>query len=468
MDMKPDAYFKAIIARRDPRYDGRFYFGVKTTGIYCRPICPAKPKPENILIFRSPAEAERAGYRACLRCHPDLAPGMKRPQQAERLVSQALRIIQTSPHEELSVQTLAEALAVTDRHLRRLFGRCLGASPVEIMITQRLHFAKQMIQETSASLTEIAFAVGFQSVRRFNEAFKDRYRSSPSSFRKHGAAAAAGSLSLKVPIRLPYDWDSVLAYLRRHETYGLEHVENARYRRYVPRGKKFGLITVCRSSAKDYLTAEFLDIPLSGVRVLLARVKNLFDTDHNPLHLPGPGKRLARGIRVPGSFDPFETAVSILLSQRISTEHAKRALKKVVCRYGRRIGLHEGREVFEFPSPRTLARANVETAGLPKAQARAVRGLALGVLKGTLDLTAQGGLAEMKERLLRIHGIGPWTATMIAMRCLGDVDAFPESDLVIQKALKNTLADPAAWTSSRAYLAHSVWRDFGRKKEENQ
>jgi AraC family transcriptional regulator of adaptative response / DNA-3-methyladenine glycosylase II len=465
MDRKPDTYFKNIIARRDPRYDGRFYFGVKTTGIYCRPICPAKPKPENILIFRSPSEAERAGYRPCLRCHPDLAPGMKRVSEAERLVSRALRVIQASPLENLTIQTLADELQVTDRHVRRLFEQYLGASPIEIMITQRLHLAKQMIQETSAPLTEIAFAVGFQSIRRFNEAFKDGYHSSPSSLRKEGESPQKGPWSLKIPIRLPYDWEQVMAYLKRHETYGLEHVEAHRYRRFIPKGKKFGVLIVSPALQRDYLTAEFLDIPLREIRFLLARVKNLFDTDHNPLHLPRSGKRRGAGIRVPGSFDPFETAISIILSQLVSTEQAKQTLKKLVCRYGRLIGHHETLEVFEFPQPRALAQAHVQAIGLPRARARAIRELSRGVSDGSIDFTAQGGLTEMKERLLRIHGIGPWTATMIAMRCLNDGDAFPESDLVIEKVVKKNLVDPAAWTSSRAYLTHIVWREYGRQKE---
>jgi AraC family transcriptional regulator of adaptative response / DNA-3-methyladenine glycosylase II len=244
----------------------------------------------------------------------------------------------------------------------------------------------------------------------------------------------------------------------------VERVDENQYRRYVPRGKKFGIVTVTHPAGKEYLIAEFQDIRLTDIRVLLARVKNLFDTDHNPLHIPRSGRRMAQGIRVPGSFDPFETAVSIILSQLVSTEHAKQALKKVVCRFGRRIGRHEGQDVFEFPSPKTLSRANVRVIGLPKARARAIGELARGVLKGAIDFTAHGDLAEMQERLLAIHGIGPWTATMISMRCLNDADAFPEFDLVIQKVLKKKVIDQAAWTSSRAYLTHSVWREYGRPK----
>jgi AraC family transcriptional regulator of adaptative response / DNA-3-methyladenine glycosylase II len=396
MDEKPDAYFRNIIARRDPRYDGRFYFGVKTTYIYCRPVCPAKPKPENIVIFRSPSEAERAGYRACLRCHPDLAPGTKRVNDAEQRVSQALRIIQSRSDGPLTVGTLAASLRITDRHLRRIFEEHLGASPWETLNTQRLHFAKQMIQETPASMTDIAFAAGFQSIRQFNDAFKESYRTSPTSFRKRGSArGVAGALSLKVPVRLPYDWNYVLAYLKRHETYGLEWVEKNRYRRVVPRGKTFGMITVSHLPGRDYLTADFRNVPLGDIRRLLGRVKNLFDTDHNPLHLPRSDSHATEGIRVPGSFDPFETSVSIILAQVVSTEHAKQKLKKLVCRYGDRIGEDEGHAVYAFPSPRTLALADVKILGLPRARARAVSELARGVWKKAVDFNACADLSKM-------------------------------------------------------------------------
>jgi AraC family transcriptional regulator, regulatory protein of adaptative response / DNA-3-methyladenine glycosylase II len=459
MSQPTDEYFKNIIARRDHRFDGRFYFGVKTTGIYCRPVCPAKPKPENIVIFKSASEAERMGYRACLRCHPDLAPGSKFLDGTINTVSRGLRIINDSASDDLDVQRLAHSLGVTDRHLRRLFDQHLGASPIEIMITQRLHFAKQMIQETSKPITEIAFAVGFQSIRRFNEAFKSRYHKAPSAFRKARDIGSADVLRLKVPIRLPYDWATVLAYLKRHEAYGLEQIENGRYRRFIVRGNKAGSVVVSHNPGQEHLNVEFSGIALSDVRVVLCRIKNLFDTDHNPLHLPPENALVPQGIRVPGGFDPFETAVSIILSQLVSSERAKAALKKLILRYGRKIGVHDGQEVHEFPRPSVLAAGKVGTIGIPKARAQAIRELARAVLRGTLDFKSYD-LAKTKEQLLAIHGVGPWTATMIAMRCLGDPDAFPEFDLIIQRALEKRLADHTDWISSRAYLTHCLWRDF--------
>jgi AraC family transcriptional regulator of adaptative response / DNA-3-methyladenine glycosylase II len=455
-----DAYYKAIIARRDRRFDGRFYFGVKTTGIYCRPVCPAKAKPENMIVFKSGSEAEKAGYRPCLRCHPDLAPGHRMYDPAHQVIARALKMVNEAPDDGFNIKTLARKLNMTDRHLRRIFDQHLGVSPVELLITRRLHFAKQMIQETLVPLTDIVFAVGFGSIRRFNEAFKEKYTRTPSSFRKPGREPAADGLILKIPIRLPYDWAVVLAYLGRHEAYGIEEVRDDRYRRFVPQGKTSGTVTVSHQPGTDFLQAQFVNVPLTSLRGILARLKNLFDTDHNPLHLPAVKAPMTRGIRVPGSFDPFETAVSIILSQLVSTEHARLALKKLIRRFGRKMSSAQDPDVFAFPTAKILARAAIERIGIPKTRARAIRELAQTVSTGAINFRSQPDLETAKQTLLDIHGIGPWTATLIAMRCLGDADAFPEQDLVIHRVLKKKNTDSSAWVSSRAYLTHCLWRDF--------
>ena len=453
--------YRKIIARRDRRFDGRFYFGVKTTRIYCRPSCPAKPKPENILVFKSLGEAEKLGFRPCMRCHPDLAPGNKLWEGTINTVSRALRIINDSSDAELTIETLAGSLGVTDRHLRRLFDEHLGASPIEIMITQRLHFAKQAIKETTAPVSEIAFASGFQSVRRFNEAFKTRFHKSPSDFRKAQGAAITDLLSLRIPIRQPYDWRTVISYLKKHEVYGIEVIDNGTYRRFVPGKNSFGTVVVSEKTDKDFLSVEFMNIPLRDVRSILSRIKNLFDTDHNPLHLPAPKKLVPNGIRVPGNFDPFETAISIILGQLVSVEQAKSKLKALIQNFGRKIGDHESGEVFEFPSPAALATAEIEKIGMPKTRADAVRELSRAVAEGSINFRSHIGFSEAIDLLRAIRGIGPWTAAMIAMRCLGDSDAFPEADLIINRAIKRKLVNQTDWASSRAYLTHCLWRDFG-------
>ncbi len=447
---------KTIIARRDRRYDGRFYFGVKTTTIYCRPICPARPKPENILIFRSPSEAENRGYRPCLRCRPDLAPGTKWLDGTLNTVSRALKLIQGGA-ETLSVERLAATLGVTDRHLRRLFDQHLGASPVEILLTQKLHFAKQLVTETSLPITEIGFAAGFHSVRRFNEAFQERYRLPPSTVRKARGTATTEGVVLKLAIRLPYDWASVIAYLARHETFGIERVENGTYRRFLPSedGKSFGSFMISSAGGKDFLRAEFAGVPLASLRSVLSRLRSLFDTEHNPIDLPA----VAAGIRVPGAFDPFETAVSIILGQLVSTQGARTSLRKLVERFGTVLGEDAGLPVYAFPSAETLATAPVEEVGLTRSKGAAIRALAQAHHDGIVDFETPAEFASATATLRAIKGIGPWTAAMIAMRCLGDPDAFPANDLVIQRVLAEPGDDPTAWRAARAYLTHCLWRD---------
>ncbi len=464
MEMLDDNALKTIIARRDRRYDGRFFFGVRTTRIYCRPTCPARPNPGNIVIFRSHSEAEKSGYRPCLRCRPDVAPGSKFLAGTVNTVTRALRLIQNAGENELSVDVLASSLGVTDRHLRRLFAEHLGASPLEIMVTRRLHFAKQALQETRLSVAEIAFSSGFGSLRRFNEAFKQSYRTSPTAFRKARGSGVDAGLALKLPIRQPYDWQTTIAFLARHATAGVEAVEDGTYLRFHPTARGFGTIVVSHKPGKDHLSVAFHDVAFVEIRPLLARLKELFDTDHNPSDLPLSSAAPARGIRVPGAYCPFETAVVIILGQLVSTAQAKIWQGKLVAAFGRRIGRRGEQAIFRFPTPAKLREAPVETIGVTKTKAQAIRALADAVVTGAFAFATPGAFDVMSVKLLSLHGIGPWTASLIAMRCLGNPDAFPESDLVVSRVLKQRLVDPGEWSSSRAYLAHCIWRDHAGVK----
>jgi AraC family transcriptional regulator of adaptative response / DNA-3-methyladenine glycosylase II len=462
MEHAEDIDYKKIIARRDRRFDGRFYFGVTTTRIYCRPVCPARPKPENIRIFRSTSEAEKSGYRPCLRCRPDAAPGSKFFDGTLRTISRALRIIADSADSGLDVCRLSESLGISDRHLRRLFEEHLGASPVEVMITQRLHFAKQLVQDSSLPISEIAFAAGFQSLRRFNEAFKQRFRKSPSKLRESRIRPADEGLHVKVPVRTPYDWKMVLSYLRRHECFGVEYITDNTYQRFLPQKNGFGMITVTDRSAQGFLELSFVDVALTDVRFALQRIKNLFDTDHNPADLPVRGVLSPAGIRVPGSYDPFETAVSVILGQLVSTQQAKAKLKQLVCEFGRTIGDSDGRDVYEFPSVEILSQAPLERLGLTKSKAAAIRELSRALRENRINFASHAEFSELTAKFLHIKGIGDWTASMLSMRCLGDPDAFPKSDLIIRRAIEQKLVEPDSWSSSRSYLTHCLWRDYGQ------
>jgi AraC family transcriptional regulator, regulatory protein of adaptative response / DNA-3-methyladenine glycosylase II len=447
---------KRIIARRDARYDGRIFFGVRTTKIYCRVSCPARPKAENILAFKSPSEAERSGYRPCLRCRPDAAPGSEILNGTGSTVSRALRLIDDFNFESLGIERLADKLGVTDRHLRRLFDEHLGASPIEIVITKRLHMAKRLIVETNRPLNEIALAVGFQSIRRFNDAFKKLFNRTPSEFRKSDSTlfgAGDSQLKFKISIHEPYDWTTVISYLQRHEVFGIESVTSETYTRFF----SGGVIKVSRPREKGVLSVELSRFELRDVRAILSRVSHLFDTRHNPAHLNSTSKIKPAGIRVPACFDGFETAISIVLSQLVSTKQATALLKKLVQSFGRVVD--SDRNIYIFPTPRALSRAALEDLGLPRVRAAAIRELSRLVDDGSVDLSPSADTVSMRPRILAVKGLGPWTAELIAMRCWSDPNAFPKSDLIVCRALSSGVCREEDWSSSRAYLTHCLWRD---------
>ncbi len=451
------ADYKKIIRRRDLRYDGRFFFGVTTTKIYCRPACPARPLEKNMIIFRSASEAVLQGYRPCLRCRPETAPDSRILQGTANTVSRALKMMNGDLQKDFSIPKMAAALGVTDRHLRRLFEEHLGASPIEILTSKRLHFSCQLIAETTYPMTEIALSSGFQSVRRFNEAFKNLYRKNPTEFRK-GRTFIDHGLNLRLPVTKPFDWQMVLKYLKRHECYGVENVSDSTYTRFIPAGKSFSAVSVRYSETKSALLIQFTNVELTEIKDVLNRLKDLFDTDHNPVDLVSKN-----GIRVPRSFSSFETAISIIFSQLVSTTQAKETLKKFVLQYGKKLGVYDGAEVYRFPDSRQIVNAKLDQLGITQAKAHAIRELAKQVVSGAIQLNSFTDLKKTREKLLSIKGVGPWTVEMIAMRCLGDSDAFPSKDLIIHRAANGKMFEADQWVSQRAYLTHYIWSQFSEE-----
>ncbi len=451
--------YKLIIQRRDPRYDGRFYCGVITTQIYCRPVCPARPKFKNITIYKSPSAAEKAGYRACLRCRPDLAPGCKSIRAGSDILSNALRIIEDHSGNSIPVSFLAEKLGISNRHLQRIFDEHLGASPIEILQTQKLHLAKQFILETKKTIAEIAFATGFNSIRRFNESFKAAYHVPPSSFRKNSAQPkqTEDTLKLQLMVRKPYDFVNVLAYLKRHAAQGIEKVTAPSYQRYVPHNDSYSTINVTINKRMDALQVRLQGFELNQVCNILMKLRRLFDVDHNPSHLPDSIPDAFAGVRVPGSFDPFEVAVSIIMGQLISIQQASKKLSELIQQFGERI---DNSEVYRFPSPANLMNAEIETIGITKNKATAIRTLAHSIHSGAFDFSHSIDLHKIRKQLLSMKGIGPWTSELILMRCFNDADAFPESDLIIKRAMEQKLIDETQWQTNHAYLTHYAWNAF--------
>lgn len=467
--------YKAMEAR-DPRFDGRFYVGVSTTGIYCRVICTARlPRRERCSFFRTSAEAEKAGYRACLLCRPELAPGPSRIDAVPRLVTRAVALIEEGFLNERSIESLAGELGVTGRHLRRAMEDELGVSPVELAQSRRLALAKQLLHDTRLNLAELAFASGFRSVRRFNALFQARFRRAPTAIRREcGAGEAAESIRVRLDFRPPFDWVALLGFLRVRAIPGVESVGTNEYRRTVRLASDSGTVTVRPDPTRPALWAD-VSFALAGTLMkVVARLRALFDLDAEPAaiaaslgcdSLLAPLVTSRPGLRVPGAFDPFEATVRAVLGQQISVGAAATLAGRLARRFGTEFTPSDGSLTHTFPSAVELAKASVEdlaAIGLPHRRAESLQAVARAFASNSL--TAERGIDpdEFRRRFVALPGIGDWTAQYVAMRALHEPDAFPASDLGIRKALggispRAALQRAEAWRPWRSYAVIHLW-----------
>jgi AraC family transcriptional regulator of adaptative response / DNA-3-methyladenine glycosylase II len=446
---------------RDERFDGRFFVGVTSTGIYCRPICPApRPKPAHVRYFASAAAAAEAGFRPCLRCRPEASPGTPAWVGAPTSVTRALKLIGESALDDGGVDELAERLGIGARHLRRLFLKHLGATPVAVAQTRRVHFAKRLIDETSLPMTQVAFAAGFGSVRRFNATFRELYGCPPRELRRNGWRRGRGEgncYTFRLAYRPPYDWDSMLRFLAARATPGVETVEGNEYRRTIKVDGQAGWIAVRRASG-NALTAEIRFPAPAKLFQIVERVRRMFDLSADPRAIAAVLRRDARlaglvrrwpGLRVPGCWSRFELAVRAVLGQQISV----RAASTLAGRLAEALGVQtpEGRL---FPASEAVAAADLEGLGITGRRAQAIRELARRRSAGGLSLGRLAGPGELEGALTQIAGVGPWTAQYIAMR-LGEPDAFPGTDRYLA-----AFAEKAeAWRPWRAYAAMYIWNE---------
>jgi AraC family transcriptional regulator of adaptative response / DNA-3-methyladenine glycosylase II len=474
--MDADARYAALVAR-DRRYDGVFFVGVSTTGIYCRPICPAKTPGRTRCSFHdTAAHAEAAGFRACFRCRPELAPGNADVDAVDTLVATAAARITEGALNEASVDELAEELGVSARHLRRAMEARLGVSPIDLAQTRRLALAKQLLQDTGLSLTQIAFAAGFQSVRRFNAVFAEVMGSAPGALRRVHAEPVGETLALRLDYRTPYDFDQLLTFLAARAIPGVEHVEQGRYRRIVQQGGKLGTIEVRRDERRDALVLTISPSLISVLMRLVARVRSMFDLDARPDVIDGVlgkdpvlAKLVARrpGVRVPGAIDGFEAAVRALLGQQVSVAAATTLAGRFADRFGTP---YDGgdRLTHRFPTAREVVAAGVERIakiGLPGARAAALHGFAQ-TIDAKPELLESRDLERFVTAAVALPGIGPWTAHYLAMRALHLPDAFPAADLGILKALdrakpRDAEARAEAWRPFRSYAVMHLWTSLG-------
>jgi AraC family transcriptional regulator, regulatory protein of adaptative response / DNA-3-methyladenine glycosylase II len=461
---------------RDPRFDGRFFIAVLTTGIFCRPTCPVQPPlARNVRFYPSAAAALTAGFRPCLRCLPEMAPGNRRASTGPALVRHALKMIDDGFLDESTSSELAHALGVTQRHLARLFTDHVGASPHRVAHTRRLLFAKHLLDESELSVSEIAFAAGFGSLRRFNDAMKTTWQRSPRDLRRRQARPGDEAvLNLRLSYRPPLDWPRLLGFFTARSIAGVESVAGDTYSRSVVLDGRPGWLAVSPAGDGHALELQARLTDVRGLQELVMRVRRMFDLDADlmavaPLlesdPLLAPVLQACPGIRIPGAWDPFEVAVRAVLGQQISVAAARTLATRIVETYGEPLpeAPATGPDRL-FPAPARLADADLESLGVIGTRAHAIRCMARAVLAGELDFRAP----DLVERLVSLPGIGDWTAQYVSMRSGHDPDAFPAADLgLLRGAEEAERMTPArlrrraeAWRPWRAYAAICLWRRY--------
>jgi AraC family transcriptional regulator, regulatory protein of adaptative response / DNA-3-methyladenine glycosylase II len=485
MKLDQDICYRAL-QTRDARFDGHFFTAVLTTKIYCRPICPARtPQRQNCLFMPSAPAAQRAGFRPCLRCRPEISPNLLgRLEATSTVFDRALSAIAAGALDEGGVKALASQLEVSDRHLRRLFTEHLGASPVTVAQTRRILFAKQLIDETDLSMTEVAMAAGFASIRRFNDAMQKTYQKPPRALRKIQTVASKISptpnISLKLPFSPPYDWATLVQFLAGRAMPGIESVTINSYQRTIALEQCHGVIEVRPVRGKNYLIANIQFPKVTALALIVERLRRIFDLSANTAmiseHLASDpylaSVVTARpGLRVPGAWDGFELAVRAILGQQISVAAATTLASRLVATYGEPLVASDTSWAapelrFVFPRPELLIGEDLTKLGITQARSRAITSLAAAMTENPHTLTGFQTLEDAVKQLCKLPGIGEWTAHYIAMRSLREPDAFPASDLALLRAMEkreqpmtkaklSKLAE--AWRPWRAYAAMYLW-----------
>jgi AraC family transcriptional regulator, regulatory protein of adaptative response / DNA-3-methyladenine glycosylase II len=478
----PEACYRALQSR-DARFDGLIFVGVRTTGVYCRPVCPARtPQSKNCRFFASAAAAQEAGFRPCLRCRPETAPEFASWQGTSNSVSRALALINEGAldGEESTVEKLAERLGLGERHLRRLFLQHLGASPVAVAQTRRVLFAKHLIHETRMPMADVAFAAGFSSVRRFNETFRDLFHRPPRALRRRNSSSSpTAEVKLRLRYRPPYDWESMLAFLEARAIPGLEIVSGGAYGRAVEIDGRIGSVEVSHTPRHESLSVAIRFPEVSAFPTIVSRVRRLFDLgadietidghlSRDPLLAPLVAER--PGLRAPGGWDGFELAVRAILGQQITVIAARRLAQHLVARHGKPVptpwAIHPAL-THVFPTAARLARVKSIGLGMPAAREHSLQALAEAVAADPNLFRQHGTIDSAIERLRTIRGIGPWTAHYIALRAMREMDAFPSTDIGLLRGMAGIgaccsssarLEERAeSWRPWRAYAAQHLW-----------
>ncbi len=457
---------------RDPRFDGKFFIGVTSTGIYCRPVCPAAPsaKSRHTRYFASAAAAHAAGFRPCLRCRPEAAPGTAAWSGTSAVVRRALRLIQAGALDEQTVSEFAAHLGLGPRHLDRLFAQHVGASPLAIAQTRRLHFAKRLIDESALPMTEVALAAGFASLRRFNDTFRKAYGLSPRALRKHSAERpprdAAGEVRLTLAYRPPYDWDHLREFLGRRAIPGVERVDALSYARLIPMADGHAEIGIRPLPERNALELRVHGAPAGALFQIASAARRVFDLAGDPERvaqslgadkLLRPLVRRRPGLRIPGAWDPFECAVRAVLGQQVTVAAARTLAARLVARLGRPAAGTCGLTHL-FPTAQALAAGDLDGLGLTGARITALKELAGAVTEGRVafDRCAEEVIASLKA----LPGFGEWTAQYIVLRSLGEPDALPGADLVLRRMAGNGAGPLSTKELERRAERWRPWRSY--------
>jgi AraC family transcriptional regulator of adaptative response / DNA-3-methyladenine glycosylase II len=492
--------YQALLSK-DRRFDGRFFVGVRTTGVYCRPICPAPPPRErNVSVFACAAAAEAAGFRPCRRCRPEAAAGTPAWLGSCATVSRALRLIHEGALDAAGVDDLARRLGVGSRHLRRLFLEHLGATPAAIARTRRVHFARRLLDSTTLPMTEIATGAGFCSIRRFNAAMRAAFGASPTELRARTGARTLGrtgaqsggptrtrtgtrrpardgdGIMLRLTYRPPLDWERLLGFLRARAIPGVEHVEGGVYRRTIRYADGTGILAVRPDPDRSEVEVHVPACVSRELQPIADRVQRLFDLGADPLPIATHLRRdpllagllrVHAGVRVAGAWDGFETAVRVILGQQVTVRAATTLAGRLVRALGEPLAHPDAGLTHLFPDPARVVDAPLRGLGITGQRVRCLRELARAAREGSLQLGPAGDLDDAVRRLRAIPGIGPWTAQVIALRVLGEPDAFPAGDLGLRRALagarrpapeREILARAEAWRPWRAYAVMLLWQ----------
>ena len=478
-----DQCYRAVESK-DARFDGWFFTAVKTTGIYCRPSCPARtPYPKNVEFFPTAATAQRAGYRACKRCRPDASPGSPEWDPRGDAVARAMRLIADGVVDREGVSGLARRVAYSERQLHRLLVTELGAGPLALARAQRAQTARVLIETTDLRFADIAFASGFASIRQFNDTIREVFATTPSTMRTRGTARTdAGQITVRLAARTPFAGDAIIAFLEPRAVAGIEAMDHGTgtYQRSLALPHGHGVLAL--TPGPDAVTGTFRLADLRDLTAAVARTRRLFDLDADPVAVDAalrrdpvlrPLVRRRPGLRVPGHPDGFELIVRAVVGQQVSVAGARTILDRLVAKYGKPLDAPVDGITHVFPDAATMASVDPAELPMPRSRAAALQGVATAIADGHIVIDPGADREALRANLLALPGIGPWTVEYVLMRAVGDPDAFLASDLGVRRALEARGLDgapraateiAAGWSPWRAYANAHLWASEGENR----